>query len=185
MRVIVLALTLTLFCVSLLPALGQQNCTPIPDTTLVYDANEPPPCPPKPSDIVPSTVGQPNFTVAIELAACAGLMDALVSLRPADAKRLISGDDFMMAALAQRERPSRAILEIGRTEAKVRTRIWLPDAIASGSSAVIHAYSMCQANQGLDPVSTVGWVSNPPSPERWGQTPPYIDFPCTPCYVAT
>jgi uncharacterized protein involved in outer membrane biogenesis len=82
--------------------------------------------------------------LALELANCAGLMDALTILRPIDAKPLVSADAFMTAAVAQPERANTADLAKVREEAEHQAGQWLPTAIASGSSAFIHAYMMCQ-----------------------------------------
>jgi hypothetical protein len=80
----------------------------------------------------------------MELANCAGLMDALTIIRPVDAKPLVSAAKFMTAAFAQPERPNTADLAKVREEAEHRAGQWLPTAIAEGSSGVIHAYMMCK-----------------------------------------
>jgi hypothetical protein len=144
MRAVVLGLSLILLSATLAPSHGQQSCSDVPDTTLVYDPDELLRCPPLPSEIVPSTVGRPQPTLALELADCAGRMDALTILRPIDAKPLVPADTFMTAAVAQPERPNTADLAKVREEAEHQAGQWLPTAIASGSSTVIHAYVMCQ-----------------------------------------
>ena len=142
-------LALAAVCAICLPASGQEDCTERDKLSLIYDPDEPPPCPVPMRDLVPSRIGRPHDYTAFVLAACAGQMDAhrefvIQHYRWAEMpKDWVSGDQFMSAALARRDRPSSQDLATLRTRSAYIMRGSLRDYLVSRNSGVTHGFVMC------------------------------------------
>jgi hypothetical protein len=108
-----------------LSVVAQEICTERDKQSLIYDPDEPPPCPVPMRDLVPSTIGRPLDYMAEALAGCAGMQDAILQMVPdaMDYVDFISGDRFFAAAMDRRERPAAEKLADRRVEGR---EYWLP-----------------------------------------------------------
>ena len=114
---------LALVCVSVLtmPVASDEFCVDRKDLPLIYKPGEPPVCPTPMLELVPSTIGRPLDTSALELAACAGMMDAMVLVFPdGRIEEDTDGEKYFAAAKARPERPELEVLEEWRLDGRDR-----------------------------------------------------------------
>ena len=101
------------------PAASEEACIDPEDLPLIYNPDEPPVCPTPMLELVPSTIGRPTDYSAIDLAACAGMMDAVVLVYgEAYVTQEVDGEEYFAAAVARPERPTLEVLEQWRRSSR-------------------------------------------------------------------
>lgn len=140
-----LVLALFLFLVPESPVSGEEHCIRLKDQSLIYDPKELPICPPLLSQIIPSTIGRPQNFLAVELASCAGMIDAAIVVAPENKinPNFVDGDVYFQAAKSQRERPSLDELQEWRLSSLKANLDIFSDPVMSRSSGVTHGFVKC------------------------------------------
>jgi hypothetical protein len=96
-----------------------------------------------------SIIGRPENNTSEFLAHCAGFMDVLGQVEGRHPSDWLSGEDFMKAAIAQRERPSMADLQSQRMASYTALLFYVPESRKTHSTDLIHLYVICRGNYEL------------------------------------